>query len=220
MFGGHKLQQARLENAALTARKRPSQKRSRQTVEKILEAARELIKENDANGSSRITTHHIAKRAGISVGSLYQYFPNSDAIIFEVYQEILDQVQRILDEFDSAANLSLPREEFFDQLNRRLTKAEPDVEIVLAMLHVTKRFPKLLEEERKHAERVAGRIAGFLKHYGSAWSTAKLERLVLFVFYLDHGSWMYRDHARPSNKEVLDWEARAFNHVLMQCFED
>ena len=210
---------AMLVDKKLSARKKPSQQRSRQTVEKILDAARRLLKETGGAGSSRITTHHIAKGAGISVGSLYQYFPHTEAIVFEVYREILDQVQRVLDEFDSLTYLSLPREEFFDKLNRALTKAEPDTEIVLALLNVSKTYPMLVEEERRHAERTAKRIAEFLKHFGSTWPSKKLERLVLFLYYMDHGAWMYRDHVKPANKEVLDWEVSAINFVMMQCFE-
>jgi AcrR family transcriptional regulator len=203
----------------LFARKEPSQQRSRQTVEKILDAARKLVKETSAAGSSRTTTNEIAKEAGISVGSLYQYFPNTEAIVFAVYREMLEQVQKILDEFDSLTYLSLPREEFFNKLSSALTKAEPDTEIVLAMLNVPKQYPLLAEEERRHAERTSTRIAEFLRHFGSSWPINKLQRLVLFMYYMDHGVWMYRDHVKPVNKEVLDWEASIINFMMMQCFE-
>jgi len=203
----------------LSARKKPSQRRSRQTVNKILDAARRLLKETGGVGSSRVTTHQIAKEAGISVGSLYQYFPNTEAIVFDVYREILDQVQNVLDEFDSMAYLSLPRDEFFGKLNLALTRAEPDSEIVLAMLNVSKKYPMLADEEKRHSEHTAKRIAAFLRHFGSTWPTKKLQRLVLFLYYMDHGAWMYRDHVRPTNKEVLDWEVKAINCVMMQCFE-
>ncbi|MBT8078275.1 MAG: TetR/AcrR family transcriptional regulator [Gammaproteobacteria bacterium] len=208
-----------LEEKRLSARKKPKQQRSRQTVERILDATRELLKSTDGAGSARLTTHQIARTAGISVGSLYQYFPNTEAVVFEVYREILDKVQTILDEFDSMEYLALPRDEFFEILNRKLTEAEPDTEIVLAMLNVSKTYPMLQEEERRHAERTAKRIAAFLRHYGSTWPMKKLERLVLYVFYMDHGAWMYRAHVDPERKEILDWEVATVNFVMMQCFD-
>jgi AcrR family transcriptional regulator len=62
-------------------RKRPRQERSEATVDAILEAAaRELARE----GYEGATTNAIAKAAGISVGSLYQYFPSKDAIAVEL----------------------------------------------------------------------------------------------------------------------------------------
>ncbi len=62
---------------ALTARKAPQQHRAKLMVETILEAAARILED----GGGPITTNHIAKRAGVSIGSLYQYFPSVDAIM-------------------------------------------------------------------------------------------------------------------------------------------
>src|SRR4029077_6829621 len=59
-------------------RKSASQKRSRVTVETLLDAtARVLTRE----GYDRASTNRIAAKAGVSVGSLYQYFPNKEALV-------------------------------------------------------------------------------------------------------------------------------------------
>ncbi|WP_415914237.1 TetR/AcrR family transcriptional regulator [Paraburkholderia sp. J67] len=63
--------------APLDVRKQPLQRRSAATVEAILEAAARIL---EHNGFSGYTTNAIAERAGVSVGSLYQYFPNRDAL--------------------------------------------------------------------------------------------------------------------------------------------
>lgn len=59
-------------------RRAPSQRRSRERVERILGAARELIA---AQGSDAMRMGEVAERAGVSIGSLYQYFPDKAAII-------------------------------------------------------------------------------------------------------------------------------------------
>jgi AcrR family transcriptional regulator len=59
-------------------RKSPSQERSRLTVERILDAAARIFQEQGYVGT---TTNEIADEAEVSVGSLYQYFPNKDAIL-------------------------------------------------------------------------------------------------------------------------------------------
>src|SRR5450755_1125203 len=65
----------------ISARKRPLQERSAQLVADILEAAvRVLARE----GAPRFTTARVAEEAGVSVGSLYQYFPNKEAILFRL----------------------------------------------------------------------------------------------------------------------------------------
>ena len=59
-------------------RKKPSQARARRTVDFILEAATQILA---SHGEAALTTNHIAERAGFSIGTLYQYFPNRDAIL-------------------------------------------------------------------------------------------------------------------------------------------
>lgn len=65
-------------SASLSPRKKPQQRRSHATIDTIFEAAIQVLL---ANGFDRTTTVQIAERAGVSVGSLYQYFPNKSALL-------------------------------------------------------------------------------------------------------------------------------------------
>jgi|SRR5579871_6202489 len=58
--------------------RKPRQQRSRHKVELILEAAIRLL---DKRGPAALTTNAVAETAGVSIGTLYQYFPNKDAIL-------------------------------------------------------------------------------------------------------------------------------------------
>lgn len=70
-------------------RKKPRQQRSQMMVESIVDAGFiSLIK----HGLEGTTTRHIAEIAGISVGSLYQYFPDKEAIYVAMHQHIIDEV--------------------------------------------------------------------------------------------------------------------------------
>jgi AcrR family transcriptional regulator len=83
----------------LKPRKKPSQSRSRQTVEAIVEAAARVFA---ARGYHQTNTNDIAERAGVSVGSLYEYFPNKDAILVALVEShIRDAHGRIVAALDA-----------------------------------------------------------------------------------------------------------------------
>lgn len=85
-------------------RKRPSQVRAQDTVEVILEAATRIF---DKSGV-QATTNQIAELAGVSVGSLYQYFPDKLALITDLHERHRALVgQRVLGVFDAAEGLPL-----------------------------------------------------------------------------------------------------------------
>jgi AcrR family transcriptional regulator len=81
----------------LSVRKSPRQARSTQLVSDILEAAVRVL---SREGARRFTTARVAEEAGVSVGSLYQYFPNKEAILFrlqvEEWRQTSDLLGRIL----------------------------------------------------------------------------------------------------------------------------
>lgn len=64
--------------ASETMRKSPTQARATQTVDAIVEAAIQILQ---SDGEERLTTNRIAERAGVSIGSLYQYFADKEAIV-------------------------------------------------------------------------------------------------------------------------------------------
>jgi AcrR family transcriptional regulator len=79
-------------------RKEPRQERARATVEAILEAAAHIL---DRQGWARFTTNAVADAAGVSIGSLYQYFPNKLALVEAILRRHFDDVLgalRIADE--------------------------------------------------------------------------------------------------------------------------
>lgn len=82
----------------IATRKQPQQARSAELVEAILQAAAQVLAEE---GATRFTTGRVAEKAGVSVGSLYQYFPNKAAILFRLqsdeWKETAGMLCRILE---------------------------------------------------------------------------------------------------------------------------
>ncbi|MBB3046937.1 AcrR family transcriptional regulator [Litorivivens lipolytica] len=71
------------------ARKRPKQSRSAELVRAIREACLKIL---DEEGAERLTTQRIADVAGVNIASVYQYFPNKEAVLAEVYEDQLAEL--------------------------------------------------------------------------------------------------------------------------------
>jgi AcrR family transcriptional regulator len=76
-------------------RKAPVQKRSRERVERMLAAATELIVEK---GSDALRMSEVAERAGVSIGSLYQFFPDKTALIGTLVERGNEESRRCIEE--------------------------------------------------------------------------------------------------------------------------
>ena len=94
--------------------RRPLQQRSRQSVAAIVEASAQVLEEWGYKGA---TTNRIASRAGVSVGSLYQYFRDKD----EIFDALIDKESRA---YLAAVASEIPREKIpLDKAIRRLLEA-------------------------------------------------------------------------------------------------
>src|SRR5277367_171286 len=75
--------------SAFEPRKMPVQARAAVTVEAISEATIQVLL---SHGAERLTTTRVAERAGVSVGTLYQYYPNKQSLLFIVLENHLTNV--------------------------------------------------------------------------------------------------------------------------------
>jgi AcrR family transcriptional regulator len=80
--------------SALEPRKSPVQARSIVTVEAITEATIQVLLRH---GPDRFTTTRVAERAGVSVGTLYQYYPNKQALLFAVLENHLERLSTVVE---------------------------------------------------------------------------------------------------------------------------
>jgi AcrR family transcriptional regulator len=97
--------------ASETMRKSPTQARAGHTVDAILEAAAQILQ---SDGEEKLNTNRIAERAGFSIGTLYQYFADKDAIIAALAErerdKVLASVVKALGSFESGDAQSVIRE--------------------------------------------------------------------------------------------------------------
>ncbi len=143
------------------SRKQPKQRRSEETRRQILDAAARVF---EAYGYASGTTNRIAEAAELSVGSLYQYFPNKDAILRALMQEHLEAGARHLmqqlagglpDDLEAALRVvvraTIDNHRAQPRLHRVLFEEAPRAPDFLAQLH---------ESESALVEAAAGLLDG------------------------------------------------------------
>ncbi|WP_217575339.1 TetR family transcriptional regulator [Mesorhizobium sp. GbtcB19] len=78
---------------SISTRKQPKQARATELVAAILQAAAQVLA---VEGAQRFTTTRVAEKAGVAVGSLYQYFPNKAALLFRLQSDEWRQTTELL----------------------------------------------------------------------------------------------------------------------------
>jgi AcrR family transcriptional regulator len=147
----------------LESRRRPCQGRARATVEAILEAAADVIARE---GYAAMTTNRVAARAGVSIGSLYQYFPNKQAILVALLEQHLKGLQPVIEQ--SLQELADPGIPFAEAMHRMFTgllelhRAE-DSRLQRVLGEEVPHPPHIRERHRQREGEYTGRVAAILR---------------------------------------------------------
>jgi AcrR family transcriptional regulator len=147
-FHSHMPKAALLE---LEPRKTPQQSRSTATVEAIYDATIQVLLKD---GPDRLTTVRVAQRAGVSVGTLYQYFPNKQALLFAVLERHMLRTVKAVEEV-CAANHFQPLEVMAHELVNRFIDAklvDRDTSIALYRIAAEEGGSRIVERTRKRYE--------------------------------------------------------------------
>jgi AcrR family transcriptional regulator len=127
----------------LTPRKTPVQDRSVETRARILDAAARVF---SGHGYAAGTTNRIAAEAGLSVGSLYQYFPNKDSILVELVRRHLDDGFRAVTEQLAAAEAGGTRQLIAAAVDATIGNHVDDPALHQVLFEESPRPPELLAE--------------------------------------------------------------------------
>ncbi len=158
-------------------RKSPEQDRSRATVEAIVEAAAHILVKH---GYDAFTTNRVAERAGVSIGSLYQYFPNKDALLSELMRRHVVEIERGVEEMAELARTA-PLAEVIRvgiEENVRSHQIDPVLHRVLS-----EEVPRLgaLDWKVAFTQRMEARVRGVLEARRSEISVADIDVAVYIM---------------------------------------
>jgi len=102
-------------------RREPQQRRARDTVEAVLDAVVRILKRG---GIQAVTTNRVAEVAGVSIGSIYQYFPDKRAIFAALHERHIREIDRVVE-----SKLMQHTESPLDTLMRAMIEAMIDAMI-------------------------------------------------------------------------------------------
>ncbi|WP_286175825.1 TetR/AcrR family transcriptional regulator [Labrenzia sp. CE80] len=174
-----------MELRTVSRRKIAQQERSKAKVELILKTTLEMLNEGPAD---QITTNEIAKRANISIGSLYQFFPKKDSIFYELYsrwlQDTLDRLDEAGAQFSGTENLNDLSDAVFDCLSKDdAINSKGHWQLLRAMGSTE----ELVELEAEHQKEVFQRILSFQEKFGRKIPREQAEALAILQHHVTVG---------------------------------
>jgi AcrR family transcriptional regulator len=190
----------------LTPKKQPVQARSRATYDAMIEAAAHILEQHGLEG---FTTNAVAERAGASIGSLYQYFPNKDALM----AALIDVKQQELGNALSAASAASSGRSL-EYGVRQLVRAAIDLQrasprLQAAVDYEEGRLPITEVLARNADDQIAGLVAFLSEHFPSKTKAAlRIEADVLRTIVraiVDH----YVDRTEPDFRAAEQQASRA-----------
>ena len=150
----------------LRPRKEPRQVRGELTRQRILAAAREVFAEL---GYAAGTTNRIAERARVSIGSLYQYYPNKDAILVALVAEHLDAGAETLRRHRETAGEPDTLEGALRELVHVAVQNHlDDPQLLRVMVEQAPRAPELLEQVARREREQIAEVRGLFERFPEA----------------------------------------------------
>jgi len=144
----------------LDRRRMPMQARGKKRVDEILDATAAIVKEE---GLARLTTNLVAERAGVPIGTIYQFFPNKAAILVALEQRFVDRVTAALDALLQSVGTGLS---LMDRLIDDMARLWREDEALMLNWHALRTEPQFAALEAESVKIVAHRNAALLERMG------------------------------------------------------
>jgi AcrR family transcriptional regulator len=191
---------------ALRPRKTPQQERSRRLNDDLLEAAARVLARE---GAARFTTNRVAEAAGVSVGSLYQYYPNKAALLLRLHERDAETswttLRAILDDTGTPSRQRLAQIVYgFFQVQGAATDHHVALQEAQALISGTDEFRAL-------EERVVARLEAFLREAGCPGRDAAFLGRFTFLVVTGIGE---RIGTRRLSRREIDQLAKATTDML------
>ena len=171
----------------VSPRSEPVQSRSIKRTQQILEVTSNLL---ETVGLNDLNTAIIAKEVGISVGSLYHYFPNKHAILYAMGKSWLDSIEDVLKEIQEWPVETLSLADFINQVVDINLRTYRQQKAVLRLVQAMFSVPELRELDERHDDMVISQMAKVFKRLGVNKHIRERERIARHYLEVTHSSYL------------------------------
>lgn len=168
----------------LMMRKQPKQLRTRKLIETIFASTSALVIER---GFAAVNTNAIAKHANVDITSLYQFFPNKEAILYAIADRWLEHVRAVCRRFQEEAYQTLDWRAFFLRLNHEVNTIPEHGTHYASLSTLWETLPEFAELERYHQQWIVAFLCGELRRFGATAPAQTLQERVLYLYLSTDG---------------------------------
>ncbi|MCB5162479.1 TetR/AcrR family transcriptional regulator [Marinomonas algarum] len=172
---------------SVSPRSEPVQSRSIKRAQQILDVTSELL---ETVGLNDLNTAIIAKEVGISVGSLYHYFPNKHAILYAMGKSWLDSIEEVLIDIQEWSLEEMPLSVFIDQVTDINLRTYRQQRAVLRLVQAMFSVQELRELDERHDDMVISQMAKVFKRIGLKKHVRERERIARLYLEVTHSTYL------------------------------
>jgi AcrR family transcriptional regulator len=163
---------------------RRRQARGERRIAQLLQAAANVF---CAYGYTATSTNAIAREASVSPGTLYQYFPNKEAIAIELGERLLNEMREAHGQAFTPANLGLPLPEMLDVVVDPMIAFNCEHPVFLALMHGSEVPGRIAEEHDALHANLLNRVQEVIAHYAPELPPEDRARIADMTFAIFKG---------------------------------
>ena len=195
------------------SRAQPVQKRAQERRNLILGVTAELLEEV---GQDDLTTILVAKRAGVSVGTLYHYFPNKYAIMYALAEQWVGEMDVALQALEIEPVESYSVKRFVESSVERMLAVYTNQQGLLPLVQAMYGVPELKELDLVHDELIITSMARMFKRMDISSKDNELERLGRTYLELSHALIIVAVNQNKTDAEKTLSELKFLNLSLLE----
>jgi AcrR family transcriptional regulator len=193
--------------------RKPLQERSRQRREDILRTTSALL---EKVGFDDLTTILIASELNISVGSLYHYFPNKQAILYALGEQWLEEQTLALEEIASKPLESFSLDAFVELAFNRILDVYREQRGMLSLVQAMWAVPELRDLDDRHDELIIRHLAAMFRRLGMPQGKAERERRGRLMLEMTHALFLSIVEQPPARAARSLKDCKAMGVTLLQ----